>query len=149
MSTIVSTLVTAIETQIAAELGASYSELGYVLDVSKNSYRQNDNRYGVLPLESVQVSGVTRFATYEQNFQIVLTKGYGQSKISDSDQRDKAIELYQLAHQVNKRLVTTKAGSPSNVMNVSNLRIDQPEYLTEEKVAVLRATVTLTYRLAL
>lgn len=149
MSDVVRTITSAIKSEISTELGANYSELGYVLDITKNSYRQNNNRYGVIPKVATQIDGVTRYATYSQEFEFVLTKGYGQSQISDEKQRTAALDMFQLAHQIHKRLVDNKAGSPANVMNVNELVIEEPEYLTDEKVAILRASVQITYRISL
>lgn len=149
MSSVVSNITTAIKTEIASELGASFSELGYVIDLTKNSFRQNENAYGVLPGEVSQVSGVNRFATYEQEFTIKIMKAYGDSSVSDQPQRAKALELFELMHRLNSRLVKNKAGSPANVMNVSDLNISEPQYLTNSKAVYVEASLTLTYRVSL
>lgn len=132
--------------EIAAELGANYKQLAYVEDIGKNSFRTSNQRYGVRQLEASQISGVNKYATFDQTFQVVLTKGYIQSNIDDSEQRNTSLDLTELAHDIYVRMFKTKAGIPSVVVNVKDLIISEPEYLEDDKVTVIRANLIITYR---
>ena len=48
MSTIITDLVGGIKTTMGTTLGGSFSEIPYVIDISKNNFNQNNNRYGVV-----------------------------------------------------------------------------------------------------
>lgn len=149
MSTVVATLVSSIKSRMATVLGSEYREISYANEVEKNTFRGGDQRYGVLPGSFEQIAGVTRAATYDQTFELILTKGYGRSNVSDSAQQQAATDLFEQLHAINADLVNTKAGSPANVMNVFNLNAESPEYLTDEKIVVLRASIVITYRVTL
>jgi hypothetical protein len=136
-------------TEIAAELGVTYTTLPYLEDVEKNNFRSNDNRYGVRALISSEVAGVTKSVHFTQSFEVVLTKGYQQSKIDDSEKVEKAYDNRENILCIYKRLVNTRAGIPGTVLNIQNLVVSEPEYLVDEKVAVQRATMDITYRFSL
>jgi hypothetical protein len=139
----------AMESEIQAELGVSYKPLAYIEDVQKNSFRTSSDRFGVRALTGNQVSGVTRYFTITQSFEVVLSKGYIESAIDDSEQVEKAYDNRENVLAIYKRLVNNKCGIPSVVMNVFTLTVSEPEYLVEDKVAVQRATMDITYRINL
>lgn len=133
-------------TEISTELGSDYKQLAYVEVVEKNSFRTSNNRYGVRALDAVQIPGVNKFATFDQTYEVVLTKGYVQSNIDDSEQVESSFDLRELMHDIYVRLVKGKAGIPASVINVNNLVISEPEYLEDDKVTIIRANMTITYR---
>jgi cobalamin-dependent methionine synthase I len=149
MSDIIRDIKEAMETEIQTELGVSYKSLAYVEDVTKNSFRTSSERFGVRALEASQVPGVTKYFTMTQAFEVVLLKGYIESALDDSEQVTKAFDNRENLLAIYKRLVNNKCGIPSAVMNVFNLTISEPEYLVEDKVAVQRATMDITYRINL
>lgn len=149
MATIMSDVTTAIKSEVSAELGAAFSELAYVENVQKNSLRTSNDRYGVRPLAVSQLPGVTKFTTYLQTFELILTRCYGQSSIDDSEQVNASLELRALVFDVFKRLINNHAGLTGTVLNVTDLAMAEPEYLEEDKVAIVRATFNVTYRLTL
>lgn len=135
--------------EIAAELGAEYSALPYLEDVEKNNFLSNNNRYGVRALGALEVPGVTKNVHITQTFEVVLTKGYQVSNLDDTEQRERAYDNQQNLLCIYKRLVNTRAGIPGTVLNITNLSVSEPEYLLEEKVAVQRATMDITFRFSL
>lgn len=149
MSDVIRTLRNAIESEVQAEAGSAYKKLAYVEDVQKNSLRTSSERYGVRPLGSSQIPGVTRYTTFTQSFEVVLTKAYRESNLDDTEQIEKSLDNRELMLAIYTRLVNNKCGAPSIVMNVFELFIDEPEYLTDDKVAIQRATMNITYRLTL
>ena len=142
-------ITTAIKGQIITELGVSYKELAYVEDVAKNSFRTSNNRYGVRALVAGQLPGVTKFVTLNQEFEIILTKGYIQSSIDDTSQVTGSLDLRAELLSIYKRLINTKAGLPGTVLNITDLILSSPEYLEDDKVVIQRATMNIQYRYSL
>ena len=139
----------ALLSEIAIELGASYKQLAYVEDVSKNSFNTSNDRYGVRGLGSIETASVTKYATFLQSFEVVLTKGYIQSTIDDTEQVSKSYELREKAYDIYVNAVKNKIALPSVVMNVSNFQVSEPEYLEDDKVVIIRCTMDILYRLTL
>lgn len=148
MSDVMRVIRNSMESEIAAELPL-YSKLLYSEDVAKNTFRTNTDRYAVRALDSVQIPGVTKFTTYTQSFEVVLTKGYYESSIDDTEQVESSLDLRESMLALYTRFVNGHCGVPATVLNVFNLTILAPEYLVEDKVAVVRATMDITYRLTL
>lgn len=136
-------------TEIAAELGASYVQLPYVENVEKNNFRNSNDRYGVRALEASQVPGVTKYPTFTQSFEVILTKGYIESNLDDTPQVTKSYDNRENLLDIYKRLVNNRVGIPATVLNVTDLVVSSPEYLEDDKVVVQRATMNITYRFSL
>lgn len=149
MSDIVRTIRNGLESEISAEAGVNYKKLDYLEDVSKNSLRTSSLRYGVRALDSEQLPGVTKYMTFQQSFEIVLSKSYRESVLGDSPLFEASLDNDELMMRIYKRLINNKAGVPASVLNVTDLTLAQPEVLADEKVVVTRATVNILYRLTL
>lgn len=145
MSTTITDIITGMESQIATLL-PTFSELQYKEDVQKNNLRASSDRYGVLAKASSEVPGVTKYLTFSQSFEVILIKKYYESSISDDKQVSAGLDLRDSALEIYKTLINTKAGAPAVVMNITELEMAEIEYLEEDKVAVLRSTVNITYR---
>lgn len=135
--------------EMQAELGATYKPLAYVEDIEKNSFRTSNDRYGVRALAASEQPGATKYQTYNQIYEIIITKGYIESAVGDSNQVQKAFDNRALVLDIYRRLVNGKVGLAGVVLNIFSLEIDNPEYLDDDKVAIQRATMTITYRLSL
>lgn len=138
-----------IEGVILSYLGASYKKLAYLDDVEKNNYNSNSDRYGVRALAGGEVPGVTKNVHITQTFEIVLSKAYRESSLSDSEQFEKALDNFNNILSIYKELVNAKAGVPLTILNITNLQLSEPEYIVESKVAIQRATMDITYRFSL
>lgn len=149
MSDAIREIANSMTTEIGLELGATYATLPYLEDIEKNNYRSNNNRYGVRALGAAEVPGVTKNVHLTQSFEVVLTKGYYESNLDDEKQRDTAYDNAQNMLLIYKRLVNTQAGIPGTVLNITKLLLSEPEYLVDEKVAVQRATMDITFRFSL
>lgn len=145
MATLVQDIVEAFESEIATELGATYSELIYKYDIEKNSFRTNDKRYGVIPLFAETVEGVLCHYTMDQTFQVVLTHGYV-SGVDSSDKESKLFLLYDKMSEITKMAYSKKLGLSSTVLNINPVSIDDPEFLEENKVVILRGNYVVRYR---
>lgn len=148
MSSNVSSLIAAIKTRVAA-VASTYSEISYAKDLSKNSFKGNFKRYGVIPLSSNESSSVTRALTVDQSFQLILTDGFINTAMSDSSEQAASIALQDLANDIYIDLVNTKAGSSSICLQVYDLSLDSPETLQDQSVVIQKSTFKIKYRINL
>lgn len=148
MSSNATTLISTIKTRVAQVLGATYSEIAYALDLSKNSFKGNFKRYGVLAKGSSETSSVNRYVTIDQTFELILTDSFMNTAMSDSLEQAKGPSLHDLAFDIYRDLVNSKAGSPSFVLLVNNLSISEPETM-DGNVVVVKATFNIKYRNAI
>lgn len=146
---IVTDILNGVKLNMSTVLGASFNELPYVRNVEKNNFNTNHDRYGVQAKASFQTDTVTKTVTMFQTFEMVITKAYIEDGISDDDSRAKHLEIQDLYIDIYKSLVNNKASVPGTVLDVQDLTTQEPEYLEEEKVIVLRASVNVLYRFSL
>lgn len=138
-----------LEAEIAAELGVEYRKLAYLENIDKNSFRTNNKRYGVRALAASEVPGVTKNVHITQSYEVVLTQAYLDSNLDDVKQVERAYDNQSKILDIYKRMVNNKGGLPGVILNIQNLVVAEPEYNEEEKVAVQRATIDITYRFSL
>ena len=138
----------ALQNCLRSVVGPEYNELKFLDDLSKNSFTRKTERYGVRPGATPEnnPTEVTRSLDYIQTFQFVLTKGYCQDGVSDTDKYESFLDLHELALTFNNKVIVTKAGLPSRVLNAINLNLDEPVFL-DDKVAVLTGNIDIIYRL--
>jgi hypothetical protein len=143
----VSSLVTSIKTRAASVLGGTYSEIAYVNDIKKNSFKGNEKRYGVIAKDGDQIDGVNRHITIEQTFEVVLTDNFMNTSMSDSAQQVTNATLQDLCVDIYKDLASTKCGANPNVLIVTDLSLNEPETL--DSIVVQRCSFNIKYRTAL
>ena len=153
MPTIARDLRNALETCLLSIAGSEYNKLKYLGNLEQNSFsRGHDTRYGVRPGETPEndTAEVNNALTYTQSFQFVLTKGFCDNDgVSDTGQYEAFLDLHEIALGFNNKVVKTKAGLPSRVMNVVDFTLDGPIFLEQDKVAVLTGNIDIIYRLTL
>lgn len=143
MSNLVQQIREGMESIVATEL-PTFSELKYKFDVEKNDFRNNANRYGVVPRDITEVEGTIRSVTVDQTFELVLTTDYTNRKTDDAQMT--AIEaLYDSMEEVYKLVSYRKAGLSGIVLVVTLDTIEQ-EFFDENNVAVLRGNFIVKYR---
>jgi len=147
----ISTIVTGIETRVAAVLGSSYSEMAYIANPNDNSFRGSSNKYGVQAGDITQSEdkGVTRSFTVTQNFHIKLTTDYASSNTGDSVKLAAEVTLLEKHLEIYKDLVNTRCGASSTVIQTLDLSVDEPEYLDDNNVILTTGSVSVVYRKAL
>lgn len=136
---------------LSSEAGVEYNELKYLEELSGNSFTGNhDKRYGVRPGATSRndAAEVNRALTYTQTFEFVLTKGYCQDGVSDTDKYEAWLDLTEIALRFNNKVINTKAGLPSRVLNAIEFTLAEPVFL-DDKVAVLTGNIDIIYRLTL
>lgn len=149
MATTIGDIVASLESEIATTLGSSYKKLEYLIDVQKNNFRTSSDRYGVRALEASEIPGVTKYTTFTQSFEVVTTKSYYESALDDSEQVQAGLDLRANMLDMYKDITNAKGGLPAVILNITDLVMAEVEYLTEDKVAVLRSTMNISYRLNL
>ena len=146
---IITDLTSGIESTMATTLGAAYSKLPYVNDITKNNFNANNNRYGVLVGSSSQSDTVTKHVTMSQSFTMVITKAYIDDGVSDTDSQSKQQEIQDLVLDVFKDLYNTKAGVPLIFLNITDLSVGEPEIVNESEFLAIRASFNILYRFSL
>jgi hypothetical protein len=139
-----------LEACLYAEAGTEYKELKYLLDLEQNSFTGGqDKRFGVRPGAAPRNddASVNKSLTYTQTFQFVLTKGHKVTGVSDTEKYEAYLDLHEIALRFNSKVLRTKAGLPSRVLNAINFEIQEPEFL-DDKVVVLIGNIDIIYRLA-
>ncbi len=133
---------------LSSVAGPEYNELKYLEELSDNTFTRSSERYGVRPGATPEnnVTEVTKSLDYVQTFEFVLTKGYCQDGVSDTDKYEAFLDLHEIALTFNNKVINTRAGLPSRVLNAINLNLEAPVFL-EDKVAVLTGSIDIIYRL--
>ena len=150
MANIVEQINDSLLTEIAAAVGSTFSQLDYVHNVEKNQFRNQEKRFGVRPLGGIQVSGVTREYTIDQEFELILTTDYlDRDGNADLDQVAQSLLLCDKMDDILVRILRTKVGIPTIVMAVSGFTLDDPVFIEEAKVVVQTTRVTVRYRQSL
>lgn len=130
-------------------LGSEWGELPFLVNVDRNNFSRNNNRYGVLTQASLETGSVTKYFTVLQTFEVVLTKAYIDDGVGDQDRQEKSVELQDRVLDVYKDLINTKANRPAYVMNITDLTLSSSEYLEESQVVIQRASFNILYRISL
>ncbi len=143
----INTLKTGIKSRIVATLGSAYSELSYNLDIAKNNFKGNTNRYGVLagPLTENESRGVIGKYTVDQLFVITFTDSWGNKPTNDDAEVSTLDAMMENTLTLYKDLVNTQAGSPSLVTLVSDFSVEAPEII-DGNIATIVMSITITYR---
>ena len=147
MTDVVKQIAEAIEGRILAK--TSYKELDYKIDITKNTFRGNKRRYGVIPKAGTTVDGVNKVYTMDQGFEMILTTSYINASHNDADQIAKTFDLYDKADVIFKDVFLSKAGIPTIILNIVDIRLAEPEYIEEHHLIVLRSEFTVKYRKSL
>lgn len=144
----VNSLVTSLTSLCGTFLGVSYSELKHKHNISLNTFKGSNNRYGVISRDIVEASGATCFVTVDQSFEINLTNSYASISTSDSPKDSAIIDLQDTSLNLYNEIIRTKANNPGIVMIVNSLSTSITE-LEEDKVLINKLVFNIKYRKAL
>jgi len=147
MSNLVEQINDSLTSEIATALGATYSELDFIWDVSKNRFNQNEKRYGVRPMAMESTNQINKKYSVDQGFEVIVTTDY-YNREDDESQRAAVFEVYDQMDIIIKNIHKKKAGLPSLVFNTMPFSVDEIEFLEDDgsTVAVLRAQFIINYR---
>lgn len=136
--------------RLAAVLGSDYSKLSYMVNIKDNKFDKASKKYGVLPSSATQVSGVVNKVTMDHEFTLVVTDSFNygtQSQINDAKKAERINELQDKVLDIYKDLAAQNGFLGPNVLLVNGLRIEQPEFLDEEKVIIQQFSINVKYRI--
>jgi len=145
----ISNLISGIETRVSAVLGSEFTELAFVEDVARNSFRGTSSRYGVIAGDISQTetsAGVLGSFTVIQTFTVKITDRWASSQAGDSSKRETMESLMEKALLVYKDLVNNKAGSPGTVLNVLDGMSVEGLFHDEDNVCEAAMNFQLLYR---
>jgi len=138
----------ALITEITTAVGAGWSELDYVHNVELNNFRNQTKRFGVRPLGGIQVSGVTREYTIDQDFEVILTHDYVNID-GDANQVTQSLLLFDKMDDILVRVILNKVGLPTVIMNITGFTLDEPEFIESANLVVQRTRIIIRYRQSL
>jgi hypothetical protein len=134
--------------EVIADILPLYAELDYSFVLEANECRGKSHRYGFTPAQAVFVEGrQLGFTTLDHTFIITLVDSYS-NRDDDAAQRSALSGLYtdmqKLISAFNKKPFTLP--SPENkILLVSGASMDAPEFIDDNAVAVLRASINIRY----
>ena len=144
MTSIVKDIKDAMLVRLAAVLTSS-TQLDYTIDISKNNFNNDKDRFGINPKEAAPSVSITKAYTLAHKFEIVLVTDFMNDHDS-SKQEAQTLVLYDRMHEMFIDLFQSRIGLNGIVLNVNEPDIAEPEYL--KSTAILRGTLTVTYRQA-
>jgi hypothetical protein len=130
----VSSILTSLKNQVASTLGASWSELNYVYELSQNEFRGSDKRYGIGAESGTSVDGTNKAITIDMGFFVVLTRTFA-NRSSDSNERTVLSDIYDQFELININVFQKKLSNAS-VLLVSELSYDSPEKVDDGTISV-------------
>lgn len=139
-----SIILNSLETR-AAVVFPSKSQLKHVWDITANKTLGLSNHWGIRPLSRTQVSGVTKFVTVDQGFEIILSQDFVTTSRGDASVIDKIAELHQDIDTFYSDLQETKAGN-TDIINVSDLTVEEAEVDNNSSNVIVRGQFTIRYR---
>ena len=144
---IVSDIITQAKARMASLLGATYSELSYVYELTKNNQRQLKLGYGMRPLSATAAEGVTNFYTMSHSFEVILTDVFAKDT-DDSEKITKFDTMYENADMIFKDLLGAKINLPLVVLTVNGQELLEPEVFRDDNFLALRMQINVIYRSA-
>lgn len=139
----VSSILTSLENQVAATLGAEWSELNYIYDLEDNEFRNSEKRYGIGAASGSNVSGTNKAITLDFDFFVVLTETYV-NRSDDTNERSSLNTIYDAFEDINQNVFQKKL-SNANILLVQDISYSEPEKVNEGTISV-RVDFTVKYR---
>ena len=135
----------AINTCLGTSLGADWTVIKYIGDVTKNTQLSQNKVYGTRGLGGGQVTGTTKHLTVTQEFEITLVRSKLKTSIGDSELENLVLENQRDLLCCYKDLAASNIGV-SYVLNVFDLVWAEPEFIEDGNVVVQRGSFSVTYR---
>ena len=124
----------------------TYSRLEYEWDLEKNNFQNKDSRYGFISLGADFVEpGITKKVLLDHVFQLILLTSF----LNHDDDRAQSVAveaLFEATHDVLTSFVSDKLGLPNKVFLVSGTNIQEPEFIEDDTVVVVRTNLNVQYR---
>lgn len=146
MSTIVSDIRTALETQVATILGATWKPMVSKFNIEKSNKANDKLRYGVVVGNADFAVGVLGMNTFDRTYQVILQDRYEIK--SDSTRQATIDNLHDQASEIMKTVTANRLGLLSTVLMITPSPVDEPD-LEIENLAIIRIEFIIKYREAL
>lgn len=145
----VSALRDAIATRIASVLGSDWHEMPYTVTPEKNNVKDSEKAWGLIPDEGPIVGGPSRGYDVEQVFRIQLSRVITKNENSDAQVMAAAIDSAEKMEEISVDLLKVACGAPSICVKVDPLPKNRPEWIEQDRVVVLSASLKVRYRINL
>lgn len=117
----------------------------YVWDLQRNAHKKNENLFAIRPSDLSSVSGVTKNATIDQRFRVLLSNSFNDTPGNDQDLQDKIYDLFNNVSDLWNEAYRSKFGI-ARVLVVSGFECDEPEIDLENRVVSIETRFTIKYR---
>ena len=138
------------QTLLGDTLPTGYSVMRYLIEPEKNDFYNNAKQYGVMIDEDEQDLEQTNFGedVMDLTFEIVLTNDWINTDESDLGAREAFRELKTRMETIRRKVRETRAGSYNDgkLNHPISWSTSAPEYDFDDKIVILRAFMTLKYR---
>lgn len=144
MSSVVKDIHDELENTIQA-LFPTKSKSKYVWDLTRNAHKKNENLFSIRPSDLSSVAGVTKNATIDQRFRVILSNSFNDTPGNDQDLQDKIFDLFNNVSDLWNEAYRSKFGI-ARVLVVSGFECDEPEIDLENRVVSIETRFTIKYR---
>ena len=145
MSSLVTDIVSHIETQIITALPGSFAKAKYIYNPAAGKRKEAESRYSVRPLSGVENNLNLGSYAVDHDFEVMLTNTYKSTKLlNDYDMSDKIIALQDYCHDIFKQIKSTTG--TAQIRQVFNINIQEPDLDTENHIITQGMTLTIKYQ---
>lgn len=142
VSSVVSEVITLIENGVSASVITLSKSKNYY-DLEKNDGEKNRYVYAIRPGSASPVTGVTRSATLEQDFELEISRKFTEVHATDTAIREAIEIIYQDNEKILKELSLRRSG---NILKVGEPSFSAPEINQTQKFVSITFTYPITYR---
>jgi hypothetical protein len=139
----VPSILSSLADQVGTVLGVNWSEMNYAYSLEENSFRKNDNKYGVGVAEGSSVLGTNKSITKDFTFFIILIKSFV-NRSKDLNQREMMEDIYLNIEEIDKAVFQKKLND-ANVLLVSDIGYEIPVVIDKSTISV-RVNYTIKFR---
>ena len=128
----------------------TYTQLSYQIDVAQNKFKGNSKGFAVNPRVASEVDSLIGAITMDHTFTITLTNSYNNgaaSQVSDSLKASRITEINDDILVAYKDLVVNKSSIDTSILLISELDIEQAEFIDEEKVITIQFNIIVKYKI--
>lgn len=125
----------------------TFSKLAFENDIAKNKYKGTKDQYSFSIKNASEVESVLGSFTMDQSFQGVVTANYSTAKSQTGDALlvSKINDLMQVILTSYSGFVSNRLGV-SGIYLISDLNIENPEVLDEEKTLIINYNFVVKYK---
>jgi len=145
---LIANIKTGIEARLAISI-PSYTRAAYQSDISMNKFKGNSALFAVHPVSATEVDGLIGAYTLDHQFKVTLTNSYNagaKSQIGDSLKSSRITEINDDILATYRDLVINKGNIDASILLISEMSIEDAEFIDEEKVITVTFTFNIKYK---